>query len=55
MDYVTLLLVDDDVDLLSLLRRRLEQDGYDTIAVEGGARPFWLWPGGCPIWPSSIC
>lgn len=36
MDYVTLLLVDDDVDLLRLLQRRLESDGFDTIAVEGG-------------------
>jgi two-component system, OmpR family, alkaline phosphatase synthesis response regulator PhoP len=36
MEYVTLLLVDDDSDLLCLLQRRLEQDGYDVIAVEGG-------------------
>ena len=36
MDYVTLLLVDDDVDLLRLLQRRFESDGYDTIPVEGG-------------------
>lgn len=36
MDYVTLLLVDDDIDLLHLLSRRLEADGYETIAVEGG-------------------
>ena len=36
MDYVPLLLVDDDVDLLRLLQRRLESDGFDTIAVEGG-------------------
>jgi two-component system KDP operon response regulator KdpE len=36
MDYVTVLVVDDDVDLLRLLLRRLERDGYDVIAVEGG-------------------
>ena len=36
MDYVTLLLVDDNVDLLRLLKRRLEADGYEVIAVEGG-------------------
>jgi len=36
MDYITLLLVDDDVDLLRLLKRRLETDGYDVLAVEGG-------------------
>jgi DNA-binding response OmpR family regulator len=36
MDYVTLLLVDDDVDLIRLLQRRLERDGYEVIAVEGG-------------------
>jgi two-component system KDP operon response regulator KdpE len=36
MDYVTLLLVEDDVDLLRMLHRRLERDGYDVIAVEGG-------------------
>lgn len=36
MDYVTVLLVDDDVDLLRLLQLRLERDGYDVIAVEGG-------------------
>jgi DNA-binding response OmpR family regulator len=36
MDYVTLLLIDDDVDLLRLLRQRLERDGYDVVAVEGG-------------------
>jgi DNA-binding response OmpR family regulator len=38
MDYVTLLLVDDNVDLLRLLKRRLESDGYEVIAVEGGAQ-----------------
>ena len=36
MDYVTLLLVEDDTDLLRMLHRRLERDGYDVIAVEGG-------------------
>ncbi len=36
MDYVRLLLVDDDADLLRLLRRRLERDGYEVMAVEGG-------------------
>jgi DNA-binding response OmpR family regulator len=36
MEYVTLLLVDDDSELLRLLRRRLEQDGYEVIAAEGG-------------------
>jgi DNA-binding response OmpR family regulator len=36
MDYVTLLLVDDDLDLLRLLRRRLERDGFEVMAVEGG-------------------
>jgi len=35
MNYMTLLLVDDDVDLLRLLQRRLERDGYDVIAAEG--------------------
>jgi len=36
MDYVTVLLVDDDADLLRLLQRRLERDGLNTIAVESG-------------------
>jgi DNA-binding response OmpR family regulator len=36
MDYVTILLVDDDIDLLRMLERRLERDGYEIIAVEGG-------------------
>jgi DNA-binding response OmpR family regulator len=36
MDYATLLLVDDDVDLLHLLRRRFERDGYEVLATEGG-------------------
>jgi DNA-binding response OmpR family regulator len=36
MDYASVLLVDDDVDLLRLLRRRLENDGYCVTAVEGG-------------------
>ena len=36
MDYVTLLLVEDDVDLLRLLQRRFESDGFDTLPVEGG-------------------
>lgn len=36
MEYVSLLLVDDDADLLRLLERRLENDGYKVIAVEGG-------------------
>lgn len=36
MDYVTLLVVDDDVDLLHLLQRRMERDGFDVIAVEDG-------------------
>jgi len=36
VSYVTLLLVDDNVDLLRLLKRRLEADGYEVIAVESG-------------------
>jgi DNA-binding response OmpR family regulator len=36
MDYVTLLLVDDDVDLLQMLERRLGNDGYEVVAVDGG-------------------
>jgi DNA-binding response OmpR family regulator len=36
MDYVTVLVVDDDADLLRLLRRRLETTGYEVVAVEGG-------------------
>ena len=36
MSYVTLLLVDDNLDLLRLLKRRLEVDGYEVVAVEGG-------------------
>lgn len=36
MDYVTLLLVDDNTDLLRLLTRRLEADGYEIIAAEDG-------------------
>jgi len=36
VDYATLLLVDDDVDLLRLLQRRLEDAGHEVIAVEGG-------------------
>lgn len=37
MNYVTLLVVDDDVDLLRLLRRRLEADGYEILAFDRGA------------------
>jgi len=33
---VSLLLVDDDLDLLRLLQRRLENDGYQVTAVAGG-------------------
>ncbi len=36
LDYPTVLVVDDDVDLLRLLQRRLERDGFDVVAVEGG-------------------
>lgn len=36
MDYLTLLLVDDDADLLRLLQRRLENDGFQVIAVADG-------------------
>ena len=36
MDYATLLLVDDDLSLLDLLRARLESDGYYVIAAESG-------------------
>jgi DNA-binding response OmpR family regulator len=36
MDYVTILLIDDDTDLLRMLVRRLERDGFDVVAVEGG-------------------
>jgi DNA-binding response OmpR family regulator len=36
MDYVTVLVVDDDADLLRLLQRRLEATGYEVVAVEGG-------------------
>ena len=42
MDYVTLLLVDDDVDLLRMLERRLELDGYDVMTAEGGRQGFFL-------------
>jgi DNA-binding response OmpR family regulator len=33
-EYITLLLVEDDRDLLRMLRKRLERDGYEVIAVE---------------------
>jgi DNA-binding response OmpR family regulator len=36
MEYATLLLVDDDIDLLQMLERRLEHAGYEVMAVEGG-------------------
>ncbi|HNS52512.1 MAG TPA: response regulator transcription factor [Anaerolineae bacterium] len=36
MDYVTLLLVDDDAELLRMLQRRLELDGYDVMTAAGG-------------------
>jgi DNA-binding response OmpR family regulator len=36
MNYVQLLVVDDDVDLLRLLRRRLESDGYEVRAFDRG-------------------
>lgn len=36
MEYATLLLVDDDTDLLRMLSHRLEHDGYEVIAAEGG-------------------
>jgi DNA-binding response OmpR family regulator len=36
MEYVTILFVDDNVDLLHLLRRRLERDGYEVVPVESG-------------------
>jgi DNA-binding response OmpR family regulator len=36
MGRVTLLIVDDDADLLCILRRRLERDGYEVIAAESG-------------------
>jgi len=36
MEYATLLLVDDDIDLLQMLERRLEHAGYEIMAVEGG-------------------
>lgn len=36
MNYLTVLLVDDDVDLLRLLQRRLENDGFQVIAVSDG-------------------
>ena len=36
MEYETLLLVDDNRDLLRLLQRRLEHDGYQVVATEDG-------------------
>jgi DNA-binding response OmpR family regulator len=48
MEYGTLLLVDDDVDLLQLLQRRLEQDGYDVIAAEGGRQALAALDRRCP-------
>jgi DNA-binding response OmpR family regulator len=36
MDYVTLLIVEDDDDLLRMLQSRLERDGFEVIGVEGG-------------------
>lgn len=38
MDHVTLLLVDDNTDLLRLLTRRLEADGYEVISAESGSQ-----------------
>jgi DNA-binding response OmpR family regulator len=34
MDYLTILLVDDNTDLLRLLLRRLEMDGYEVLAID---------------------
>jgi DNA-binding response OmpR family regulator len=36
VDYVTILLVDDNIDLLRLLQRRFERDGFEVIAAEDG-------------------
>ena len=41
MDYATILVVDDDVDLLTLLRRRLVRDGFEVMAVEGGQQALY--------------
>lgn len=38
MDHATLLLVDDNTDLLRLLTRRLEADGYEVVAAESGSQ-----------------
>jgi len=48
MDYVTLLLVDDDVDLLRMLERRLELDGYDVMTAEGGRQALAALDRRCP-------
>ncbi|MGD2206112.1 MAG: response regulator transcription factor [Anaerolineae bacterium] len=36
MEYATLLLVDDDIDMLRLLKHRLEREGYEIMTAEGG-------------------
>jgi two-component system KDP operon response regulator KdpE len=41
MEYTTLLLVDDDEDLLRLLERRLERDGFEVVAVGGGKQALF--------------
>ena len=48
MDYVTLLLVDDDVELLRMLQRRLELDGYDVMTAEGGRQALEALNRRCP-------
>lgn len=48
MEYVTLLLVDDDVEMLRLLQRRLEIDGYEVMAAEGGKQALLAMERRCP-------
>jgi two-component system KDP operon response regulator KdpE len=47
-EYVTLLLVEDDAQMLRLLQRRLERDGYDVIAAEGGRQALAALDRRCP-------
>jgi len=48
MDYVTLLLVDDDADLLRMLQRRLELDGFDVMTADGGRTALAALDRRCP-------
>ena len=48
---VKVLLVDDDIDFLDLMKLQLERAGMEVETCESEAQAPSAWTGACPTWP----